>query len=327
MYFYEGAKMALQEAAKRGLTAKIYCFDIKDTNEFKRLQFNSVLKSSDVIFALYGEGKVGLQKMLSSYSTENDIQVVFPLGLSKPLLATNPYTLSFSQTDVDKSKQLALKLAHMYPGKKMYFVKTGEKTDDVLELTKSFLESAGVSNELLDYDEASEGITSTKFAGLIPDGDTVVFILESKSKLKAGTFMTKLNQLLSESTVGETAIVGFPKDWLKFDEIQLEYFSRANAMTIMPSYTVSDSINNNFTSNKGFLPYGNLVLEGYDLTTYITEMLLRYGLDFVVDNKNVFAGESTMVLLERPLDSSGALNRYGVPIQFLKEEVVVYLKE
>jgi len=285
LHFYQGVVMALDSMGKAGFKAVLHVIDTeKDTSVINEYINSNDFKRLDLIMGpLYPSL---FNKVLEAAKTEG-IRIVSPINPSnRPLLGNeNLIKVVTSKTTqiVDLAKYISINYRHLnVVCIKKDFVDNSMANTFLDNYTENLLliEDSTISNPARSYSCNSSTKTEHLKALLNPDTQNIVF-LPFTDKVFVSNMVKKLNSLTKDYPI---TLIGL-EEWLKYDNIDLDYFNHLNLHVITWNnldYENESTLKfvSDYHSNFGSFPgeFGN---KGYDLSLYLFGLMHKYGNSFL----------------------------------------------
>lgn len=288
--FYQGFLMAVDSLKKEGLSINLNVFNTqKSTQEVQELIASGALDNSHLII---GPAYPQCLAPVSAFSAENRIPMVSPLSSDSYLLSQNPYLFQVNPSFNTQMEEFAKQL-NLCDGANIVVVHEQDSTYNAMyNMFKTYLDNriercAGVIP--VHYKEVSyragspvAEIQERLSHSFTLDRNNMVFV-PCNNEAFVSDVLGNLNAL---STVYKFPIevYGFPR-WLRFRNIQIDYFYQMGIQLFTPFYT--DYANphvKSFVANyrHTFRAEPNqYAFQGYDVALYFLTAMKKYGMDFM----------------------------------------------
>jgi len=290
---YEGMKVAQEDLKNEGITINLLPFDTEnDANNVRRLVGLSAMKNIDMFFGpLYPT----TFPIVSEFAQKNGINMVNPLSYTPDLIEGKQNTYLFEPSFHTQAKAVADYSFDSLNADNAYIIYGNSRKDSTLaHAYKKIVEEKG--GKIMVFEKVSAGKTTfNRINSLLkpiaskppklkegetfkkPEGDTTVHIFVASSELAvAGSVISVL----------KTSRVDIPlfidKDWLKFDQIDMNDFMDRSVFFIYTDY-ISPLKNKEFIKkyiNKtNFLP-SEYAYVGYESFYFFGKTMHKYGVNF-----------------------------------------------
>ncbi|WP_375562055.1 ABC transporter substrate-binding protein [Bernardetia sp. OM2101] len=290
---YEGMKVAQEDLKNEGIIINLLPFDTEnDANNVKRLVGLSAMKNIDMFFGpLYPT----TFPIVSDFAQKNSINMVNPLSYTPDLIEGKRNTYLFEPSFYTQAKAVADYSFDSLNADKAYIIYGDSRKDSTLAYAyKKIVEEKG--GKIMVFEKVSAGkSTFNRINSLLkpiaskpprlkegetfkkPEGDTTAHIFVASSELAvAGSVISVL----------KTSRVDIPlfidKDWLKFDQIDMNDFMDRSVFFIYTDY-VSPLKNKEFVKkyiNKTNLLPSEYAYVGYESLYFFGKTMYKYGINF-----------------------------------------------
>ncbi len=290
---YEGMKVAQEDLKNEGITINLLPFDTEnDANNVRRLVGLPAMKNIDMFFGpLYPT----TFPLVSDFSQTNGINMVNPLSYTPDVIEGKRNTYLFEPSYHTQAKAVANYSFDSLNADKAYIIYGDSRKDSTLAYAyKRIVEEKG--GKIMAFEKVSAGkSTFNKINSILkpiaskpprlregetfkkPEGDTTAHIFVASSELAvAGSVISVL----------KTSMVDIPlfidKDWLKFDQIDMNDFMDRSVFFIYTDY-VSPLKNKEFVTkyiNKTNLLPSEYAYVGYESLYFFGKTMYKYGVNF-----------------------------------------------
>ena len=290
---YEGMRVAQEELKNEGIIINLLPFDTEnDANNVRRLIGFSAMKNVDMFFGpLYPT----TLPIVADFAQKNGINMVNPLSYTPDLIEGKQNTYLFEPSYNTQAKAVANYCFDSLNADKAYIIYGDSRKDSILaHAYKKIVEQRG--GKIMVFDKVNAGKnTFNKINTLLrpiaskpsklkegeefrkPEGDTTAHIFVASSELAvAGSVISVL----------KTSMVDIPlfidKDWLKFDQIDMNDFMNRSVFFIYTDY-ISPLKNGEFVtkyiSKTNLLP-SEYAYVGYESLYFFGKTMHKYGVNF-----------------------------------------------
>ncbi|WP_338791272.1 ABC transporter substrate-binding protein [Bernardetia sp. Wsw4-3y2] len=290
---YEGMKVAQEDLKNEGITINLLPFDTEnDANNVRRLVGLPAMKNIDMFFGpLYPT----TFPLVSDFAQTNGINMVNPLSYTPDVIEGKRNTYLFEPSYHTQAKAVANYSFDSLNADKAYIIYGDSRKDSTLAYAyKRIVEEKG--GKIMAFEKVSAGkSTFNKINSILkpiaskpprlregetfkkPEGDTTAHIFVASSELAvAGSVISVL----------KTSMVDIPlfidKDWLKFDQIDMNDFMDRSVFFIYTDY-VSPLKNKEFVTkyiNKTNLLPSEYAYVGYESLYFFGKTMYKYGVNF-----------------------------------------------
>ena len=290
---YEGMKVAQEDLKNEGITVNLLPFDTEnDANNVRRLVGLSAMKNVDMFFGpLYPT----TLPIVAEFAQKNGINMVNPLSYTPELIEGKKNTYLFEPSYYTQAKAVANYSFDSLNADKAYIIYGNSRKDSTLaHAYKKIVEEKG--GKIMVFEKVLAGkSTFNRINSLLkpiaskppklkegekfkkPEGDTTAHIFVASSELAvAGSVISVL----------KTSMVDIPlfidKDWLKFDQIDMNDFMDRSVFFIYTDY-ISPLKNKEFVEkyiNKTNLLPSEYAYVGYESLYFFGKTMYKYGVNF-----------------------------------------------
>lgn len=321
--FYEGALIAIDSLKKQNIDAKIFVFDVDDTDSAK---IETILKKSELaqmdlfIGPLYGSSFTPFAK----YAKAKAIPIVAPFMQVNKILFNNPYVCKLSPSSALQLEQMAHFAVDSFAKQNIILVDNGNAKEYAF-----FNSFRTTSNEELQKKGFAENDTikiAKGFNGvqaMLNSSKTNVVVLPSNNQSYVTEFLGRLNVQRDKYKI---VLFGM-QNWPSFDNIDLDYFNNLN--THLPSNTFVDYQNE--TTKKFIRNYRERFktepetysYQGFDATYFFISELKKNGTGFLKNiTSDKYIGLITNYNLMQYPAESGFENKYVNILQYKDYQLI-----
>ena len=280
--FYEGALIAADQAAARGLQVKLNVYDTdagNGTSRTSNLLASRSLTGMDLIIGPFFPNSF---EQVAAYAKNNKIPIVNPLSERSEILERNPYVIKMQPSAWSVYSSAAQKIAAAYPGAQFTIMRRNDtENSSMASVIQSALSKAlynpGQLSEI-NYSQVSEsGLMRTLVAGR----PNVIFMLTSDKAL-IPALLRKLNDVRGKYNI---TVVGLA-DWQNM-EMDLKYLNNLNAHFFSPWFVDYSSENTTQYIQEfrrryeGEPEQSHYAYQGYDFTRYFLDAMYNFGPAFL----------------------------------------------
>lgn len=309
--FYEGALIAIDSLKKLKLNAKIFMYDVDDSDSanIQNLLKKPELKSMDLIIGpLYGTSFLPVSK----FAKENEIAIVSPFTQVNKILFNNPYVCKVSPSSALQMEQMAKFVVDTFRTQNVILINTTSafNKDDVYYNT--FKSNA---NQLLKISGINDTLKETKtIAGvqlMLSTTKTNVIVLPSTNQSFVTDFLSKLNTYREKYKI---VLFGM-QNWMNYDNLDFEYLN--NLTVHLPANNFVDYENK--TTQRVIQIYrdkyktepGAYAFQGFDVCYYFISLLYNNGTGFLNNlSESEFKGiQANFLFSQFQIENSGFENK------------------
>lgn len=286
LHFYEGALLALDSLKKEHFNAKVFVYDIDDTDSMNMMNIlrKPELKTMDLMIGpLYGSSFLPFAK----FAKENGIAIVSPFTQVNKILFNNPYVCKVSPSLTLQLEQMANFVIDSFAAQNILVVNNGAskeasfyntfKTAANKALSDKGHPAADTVREVLGFGGAQAA--SNVIAALNP-GKTNIVVLTSNNQSYVTEFIGKLNQAKDKHVI----LFGMP-NWNNYDNLDPEYLNNLALHTPANNFVdYSDPKVKQFIKDyrdKYLTEPEAYSYQGFDVTYYFLSMLQHEGSAFL----------------------------------------------
>lgn len=290
---YEGMKVAQEDLKNEGILINLLPFDTEnDATNVKRLVELSAMKNVDMFF---GPLYPATLPIVSDFAQKNGINMVNPLSYTPDLIEGKRNTYLFEPSFHTQARAVANYSFDSLNANKAYIIYGDSRKDSTLaHAYKKIVEEKG--GKIMVFEKVSAGKnTFNRVNSLLkpiaskppklkegeafkkPEGDTTAHIFVASSELAvAGSVISVL----------KTSMIDIPlfidKDWLKFDQIDMNDFMDRSVFFIYTDY-ISPLKSKEFIKkyiNKTNLLPSEYAYVGYESLYFFGKTMYKYGINF-----------------------------------------------
>ncbi len=281
LHFYEGALLAIDSLKKMHFNAKVYVYDIDDSDSLNIL---NILKKPELatmdlmIGPLYGSSFIPFSK----YAKEHQIAIVSPFTQVNKILFNNPYVCKVAPSATLQIEQMANYVIDTFQTQNIILVNSGILRDAGLYNTFKATANKALSEKghaTADSVKEVSGLSGVQSA--LSATKTNIVILPSSNQSYVTEFIGKLNNMTEKHDI----ILCGLQNWTSYDNLDLEYLN--NLSLHIPANNFVDYDN---AQSKQFIKNyrekyktepENYSYQGFDITYYFLAALQNNGSGFL----------------------------------------------
>lgn len=281
LQFYEGALLAIDSLKKLKLKAKIFVYDIDDTDS---LNIYTILKKPELaemdlmIGPLYGSSFIAISK----FAKEHSIAIISPFTQVNKILFNNPFVCKVTPSSTLQVEQMAHFVIDTFQTQNIILVSNGggKEVSFINAFKKTANEDLLKSGHLLS-DSLKEAKNLSVVQSMLSSTKTNVIVLPSNNQ----SYVTEFTRGLNNSSEKYKIVLFGMHSWMNFDNLDLDYL---NSLSLhIPSNNYIDyqnSATTNFIKNyreKYKTEPENYVYQAFDVTYYFVSALQKFGTGFL----------------------------------------------
>lgn len=298
--FYTGVLLALDTLKKRGISIDLSVYDIApDTIALKRVLRDPSLKEAHLII---GPSLAHELPLVSAFSREHRIPLVYPLSNTNPELEYNPYLFHINTPDFMVFDEMADEIVKQSAGGQLLVVMPTQKEEQANEFIRLIKQKAGATGfgaqrvNYVEYTPGNNDLIELQ-ALMLPDKPNFVVVpsvqtsdvsrivpilFGVREKSKANITFFGLSDVLRFQTVDPEQIHALNGTF--FRSFGLDYSDRQTNRFIqkyrMWFKTEPHAISPYFQNSDASSNYSRYGIWGYDVTHYFLSAIVEYGEDF-----------------------------------------------
>lgn len=277
--FYNGIKAAADSLSKKGLSLKLFLYDIDESDSIKisRILQKPELQTMNLIIGpLYSNNFVNI----SAFAKEKKIQIVSPLTTQNKILFNNIYVSKITPSITTQMDQMAEYISKNFSKENIVLVNTPSVKDSgfVNSFRTKIKEDLGAIpfyNDSIKEIRSAEGISS-----VLSREKQNIIVLPSNGQINVTNILTQLNTLKDRYKI---SVFGM-QSWMNFENLDPEYLNTLNVHLPVASFIdyENDTTEAFISSYRKvyFTDPDNFAFQGYDVGTYYFKGLLESGLNF-----------------------------------------------
>jgi len=301
MEFYSGTLLAIDELKKQGANINLKVYDIADSRSLQNAFNDHELKEMDLII---GPGVVNNLNMISAFSLENRINMVYPMSNNNPELRKNPYLFQVNSPDSLYFDLIIEEIIHQARGQNLLVISPKSSETKAVNFAKSLKQRVFVQSRI--------GSESVKYLEYTPGKDDVLgiqtlidvekhtyIVIPSENQAEVSKLIPVIAGVKSKMKANIT-LFGMP-EWLRFQTIDPEEIHIVNGTIFSPfaidynDYSTKQFIDKfhqmihlepypvhpYFQNPDAVYSYSRYGIWGYDVTLYFLSALYKYGKNFI----------------------------------------------
>ncbi len=300
--FYEGMLMALDSIKKQGVNVQVFTYDTApDTNKIKQILAQPELKSVDFII---GPAFTSNLKLVSDFSYDHGIKLIYPLSNKNPEIKRNPYLIQVNTPDSLMYDKYVSYIVNKSRGSRILVLKSKEPESLENQFCSALKDKLymdyipkGLSPNYIEVSFSQQDVQAID--ALLDSEIPNLVVIPSPKEADISKILTTLHGVVELSSDKQVKLIGFG-DWLKYQTINAEEIHDLNT-DILTSYAIDyeDTVTNDFLKkyrswfntepfavapyfirpgrNSKFSKYG---IWGFDVTYYFMSARVKYGKDF-----------------------------------------------
>jgi len=280
--FYQGAMIAIDSLKKQKLNAKIFIYDVddSDSSNIHKILSKPEFSSMDMIIGpLYGSSFMPV----ATFAKQKRIPIISPLTQANKILYNNNYVCKVTPSTSMKVEQIAKYIVDSFANENIILVNNSNPKEvsyfnSYKESINKFLLEKGKSKN--DTVKIAKGLGPT--LSLINKSKKNIVILTSNNQSYVTDFVSKLN---ADKERDKTNIILFGmQNWTNFDNLDFEYLNNLSLHIPSNNCIAYDSSSTKYFIDTYRLWYKTFpesyVFNGFDVTYYFISALQKYGTNF-----------------------------------------------
>lgn len=321
--FYEGALLALDSMKKKHFNAKVFVYDIDDSDS---LNVISILKKPELaemdlmIGPLYGSSFVPFAR----FAKEHEIPIVSPFTQVNKILFNNPFVCKVSPSTTLQIEQMAKFVVDTFFTQNIILINNGNSKEAIYfnsfktSANKALMDKGHGANDTIREAYGIGGIQNA----LNPAKINIV-VLPSNNQSYVTEFVSKLNNLKEKNNI----ILFGLQSWNNYENIDIEYLN--NLEVHIPA---NNFIDYSIPCVKDFIKAyrekfktepANFAFQGFDVTCYFLSILQKEGPGFLgtLPANNQTCMETNFSFSQFPADS-GFENKFVFILKYQDYKLV-----
>ena len=318
LQFYEGALLAIDSLKKLKLNAKIFVYDIDDSDSLNML---TLLKKPELaemdlmIGPLYGSSFIPVSK----FAKDHMIPIISPFTQINKILFDNPFVCKVLPSNILQVEEMAHFVVDSFHTQNIILMNNGNaKEISFYNAFKNTAKLAMLKKNHLALDTIKEVKNLPVMQGLLSSSKTNVIVLPSNSQSYVTEFISRLSTLQDKNKI---VLFGL-QNWMNYDNLDFEYL---NSLALhIPSSNNIDFQNN---TSKHFINYYReryktepelYSYNGFDITYCFLSALQKYGSGFLNNIADIkYEGiSSNFNFIQSISNKSGFENKFVVILKY-----------
>jgi LysM repeat protein/ABC-type branched-subunit amino acid transport system substrate-binding protein len=290
--FYEGALLAIDSLKKLHMNAKVFVYDIDDTDS---LNIVNILKKPELpemdlmIGPLYGSSFIPFAK----FAKEHEIPIVSPFTQVNKILFNNPYVCKVSPSTTLQIEQMAKYVVDSFSTQNIILVNNGSiKEQNFYMAFKTVANKCLLEKGFAPADSVKEVLGIGGIQNAISSTKTNIVVLPSNNQSFVTDFIGKLNVMKEKYNI---VLFGL-SNWNGYDNLDLDYLNNLSLHIPSNSFVDYDSLHTKQFIAKYREKFKtepeNYAYQGYDVTLYFMNALQKEGESFL---KNLTGNRQTCI--------------------------------
>lgn len=299
--FYKGFLLGLDELNSDSVKFQVYVYDTKGKDSIctKNVLTKNECKNLDLIVGpLFHSNFI----LAAEFAKENHIPIVSPVKQNNKILLGNPYVFKSIPSKPSMVNLIAKLTVDSFKVDNLIAIEDNNaKEKSLIDLyVNAYNYQIEQEEDTLIYAHISKVNLTAGFSPILSKlkigENNVLFVPSSNSTFITNLFNFLVNTLNKSAYKNTTFTLIGLEEWLKYENIDLEYFERLNVYVPVVQYiNYEDSITNiviqNFVAKNNTYP-SKISFSGYDIANYFAGNLKQYGSVFLLDasqekNKNI----------------------------------------
>lgn len=284
--FYKGFLMGLDNMSSDSCKFQVYVYDTKGKDSIctkNTLQKKECQDLDLIVGPLFYSNFI----LAADFAKENHIPIVSPVKQNNKILLGNPYVFKSIPSKPSMINQITTLVVDSFKTDNLIAViDDNAKEKSLIDLyTKSYNQQLLSNDDTLIHSQIEQINLTNNFAPLLSrlksNQNNVLFVPSSNSTFITNLFSYLVNTLNKKAYKDYKITLIGVEEWLKYENIDLEYFQRLNVYVPVTQYVnYEDSLTNLFLEdfilkNKTFPSKTSFL--GYDIANYFTGNLNSYG--------------------------------------------------
>ncbi len=280
--FYEGALIAADFAAAKGLQVKLNVYDTdagNATSKTSQLLSSRSLNGMDLIIGPFFANSF---EQVAVYAKNQKIPIVNPLSERSEILESNPYVIKMQPSAWSVYGNAARKIAKAYPDAHYTIMRRNDSENkSMASVFQSALDKALITPGRVHEVNYSQVSDAGLMKSLVAGRPNVIFMLTSDKAL-IPALLRKLNDVRDKYNI---IVVGL-NDWQNM-EMDLKYLNNLNAHFFAPWFVDYSSENTTQYIQEFRRRYEGepeqvrYAYQGYDFTRYFLDAMFNFGPEFL----------------------------------------------
>ncbi len=233
--FYEGALLAVDSLKKQGVNIKLLTFDTApDTSRVKQILADPQMKTVDMII---GPAYASNLKLVSDFSFQNQIKMIYPLSSVNPYLNSNPYLFQVNTPDTLLYSKYADYIVNQQSDVRIVVLKSAVPNANENKLAAEIKDKLylkylpqGIVPDFVEISFSEQNVQGVE--ALLSHDKLNMVVIPSPDEADVSKIITTLHGV-SESTEVKVKLIGFGS-WLRFQTINAEEIHDLDTQIITP---------------------------------------------------------------------------------------------
>lgn len=295
--FYSGALLALDTLKKQGVNVELSVYDIApDSLALRRVLEDKALSKVDLII---GPALAYELPMVSAFSRQHQIPLVYPMSNNNPEIQRNPYLFQINTSDSLYYPIMVDEIVNQANGATLLVIMPSESESGARMLVQQIRSRVNQPNRNIKYIEhRSKGDDLNDITALLSREGANFIVVPTVKEADVSKIIPILAGV-KEKTKAEITLFGM-SDWLRFQTIDPEQVHQLNGSIFSPFgldyqqkhtrdfirkyrqwyFTEPHAISPYFQSSGSTSNFSRYGIWGYDVTYYFISAICRYGSDF-----------------------------------------------
>ena len=305
--FYSGMLLAVDVLKKQGIGIELTTYDIApDSRSVQNALNDPNLKNMDLII---GPAIANELPLISSFSIEHGIPLVYPMSNSNSHLLDNPYMFHINSPDSLFHDLIADEIVRQARGENLLVILPDSSEPDAVRLAKLVKQKAFLQgrsdNTIINYQEYLPGKDDLLGIQALIDKNKRTYIFMPSKKQADVSKLIPIIAGIKTKLKAEMTLFGMP-DWLRFQTIDPENIHVLNGTIFSPFgidyndsatknfiaayrqqfYTEPYPVSPYFQNSDASASYSRYGIWGYDVSLYFLTAISKYGKNFeaCIDN-------------------------------------------
>ena len=307
--FYSGMLLAVDVLKKQNISVEFTTYDIApDSRSIQNALNDPKLKNMDLII---GPAIANELPLISSFSIEHGIPLVYPMSHNNPNLLDNPYMFQINSPDSLFHDLIADEIVRQAKGENLLVILPDASEPDAIKLAnlvkqKAFLQGRS-DNTIINYQEYLPGKDDLLGIQALIDKNKHTYVFIPSEKQADVSKLIPIIAGIKTKIRANITLFGMP-DWLRFQTIDPENIYVLNGTIFSPFgidyndsatkgfiekyrqsfYTEPHAVSPYFQNSDASASYSRYGIWGYDVSLYFLTAISKYGKNFEVciDNFN-----------------------------------------
>jgi LysM repeat protein/ABC-type branched-subunit amino acid transport system substrate-binding protein len=323
LQFYEGALLALDSLKKRHFNAKVFVYDIDDSdssNIVNILKKPELAEMDLMIGPLYGSSFIPF----ANFAKEHQIPIVSPFTQVNKILFNNPFVCKVSPSTSLQIEQMAKFVVDTFFTQNIILVNNGNSKEvGYYNTFKTSANAALINKGKMAADTVKEVYGLGGIQNVLNKDKINIVVLPSNNQSYVTEFLSRLNNMKDKNNI----ILFGLQSWNNFDNVDIEYLNNLEVHTPANNFVdYSIPCVKKFVKDyreKFKTEPENYAFQGFDVTCYFLNVLQKEGSGFLKslpDNKQTCV-ETNFSFSQFPADS-GFENKFVFILKYRDYKLV-----